>query len=77
MLPDVPGALAQNACLMVFAPLLGAWFATAIWRGLRHDVAPPSLPSGTARAALVLIVAFTVARNLSWWPLSALAPGGG
>lgn len=71
---DWLAALDYNALAVLFLPLLvgaPAWYAARAlgWR-------PPAWrwPRWAPWAALVLVVGFSVARNLPWWPGPLLAP---
>lgn len=70
---DVIGALAMNAAVVFFAVSglgvvgNGVW---SEWRGRRARGVPPWLAWSLAG----VLVAFTILRNLPWWPFTLLAP---
>jgi len=74
---DLWGALKMNpfGTVLILAVALLALRVSlqAAWPSRRW----PSLPLGdrSAWAILALLVAFTVLRNLPWWPFTLLAPG--
>ncbi|HEY8961434.1 MAG TPA: DUF2752 domain-containing protein [Luteolibacter sp.] len=70
---DLPGALAMNLLVVLLALLAAVWLvhaAIAEWRGKRVFVPP----AWTGWSLLGLIVIFTIARNMSSWPFTLLAP---
>mgnify|MGYP000944422755 FL=1 len=69
-------AFGYNACWPVIAALvIGAWLAWLMPRlGRRTPRWPAAAPTWSWVAFGVLVVAFTVARNLPISPLSSLAP---
>lgn len=71
---DIMAAAGHNILIVALAPLLAGWAAWALWRGLAQNLPPPSAPPHTAKITLVVVVVFTVARNLPWWPWTLLAP---
>lgn len=71
---DIRAACGYNILIVIATPLFAAWAASALWRGLRHNLPPLAPPLGTARVALVFLVVFWIARNLPWWPFTLLAP---
>ncbi|MDR2512484.1 MAG: DUF2752 domain-containing protein [Puniceicoccales bacterium] len=67
-------AVGRNLLLACMAPLLFIWSAVTFWRALAHNQLPLALPVGMARIVLIVVLLFTVARNLPWWPFCLLAP---
>ena len=71
---DVAGAASSNLAFMVSLPfvvlLWGRWLALR-WQGVRRPL-PRGLVATASVLALVLLIVFTVARNLPWG--SWLAP---
>ena len=67
-------AAGRNLLLACMAPFLLFWSAVSFQRALTRNLPPPALPTKTARIALIVVLLFTVARNLPWWPFSLLAP---
>jgi len=72
---DVLQALAYNPLMTAFAPF--AVYLVACW-GLsafgRRPLPLPKLGIGMVVAIIIMLVGFTVARNLPWGPMKALAP---
>jgi hypothetical protein len=67
-------ACGHNILIAISVPVLVPWGIVSLWRGLRRNQPPPHVPSGVARIVFVVVVVFTVARNLPWWPFILLAP---
>jgi hypothetical protein len=70
---DLAGALAMNAAVVLIAAAGLGVVGNAVWsewKGLPAKGVPPWLVWSLAG----LLVAFTVLRNLPWWPFTLLAP---
>jgi hypothetical protein len=66
-------ALRMNPLAVVSLPVL-LWFVLWCLRRVWQGRPLPNMPSWVPWAALILVVAYTVARNLPWEPFSWLAP---
>jgi hypothetical protein len=71
---NLRAACGHNILIVLSAPFLLVWGIAALWRGLRHNLAPPAAPTGAALIVLVVVIACMIARNLPWWPFTLLAP---
>ncbi|MDR0902140.1 MAG: DUF2752 domain-containing protein [Opitutaceae bacterium] len=71
---DLKSAAGHNILVVAVAPLLAVWAALALWRGLAQNRPPPAPPLRAAKITLIVVVVFTIARNLPWWPFALLAP---
>lgn len=72
---DLAGALAMNSVMVLALPFLlhGLWATMAQHRTGR--ALPHWMTSGRAGQALIwVLVAYTVMRNLPWYPFTLLAP---
>lgn len=70
---DLPGALAMNPLVVGLGGLAGAWVVVAVWRESRGRPMPV-FPDWAAMALVALLIAFSILRNLPWWPFTLLAP---
>jgi heme A synthase len=66
----------MNIFALAVLPLLGIWGGVTVWRGLAHNAPPFTAPNYTAVVFLIVIIVFTILRNLPWEPFSQLAPSG-
>jgi len=71
---DIAGAIAMNPLAVLAAPIvILLWLNEGL--GRRGTIEKMATPLRDARFWMVLVLAFTVARNLPWQPFSWLAPG--
>lgn len=65
---DLPGALHHNPLAVLAMPVILYFFL------IRPDGTPRALRRGQVWALISLVVAFTVIRNLPWYPCTLLSP---
>lgn len=70
---DLAGALAMNAAVVVIAASGLGVVGSAVWSEWQGRPAK-GVPPWLAWFLAGMLVAFTVLRNLPWWPFSLLAP---
>lgn len=71
---NLSAACGHNILIVCLLPIAAGWGAVALWRGLRHNLAPPAVPARAAIVLLAAIIMFTIARNLPWHPFAPPAP---
>jgi len=70
---DLAGALGMNAAVVVMALAGVGVIATSLWHEWQGRPAR-GVPPWLAWSLAGLVVAFTILRNLPWWPFTLLAP---
>jgi hypothetical protein len=70
---DLAGALAMNAAVVLMAAAAIGVLGNAIWSEWKGRPAK-GVPAWLAWSLAGFMVAFTVLRNLPWWPFTMLAP---
>lgn len=72
---DVGKAFAFNPLLVVLAPVMPLMAASAAGWWLPRWLDPALMRLASPRLWLTVLVGYSVARNLPWFPFTALAPG--
>lgn len=71
---DITRAVDQNVVTVAMLPVLLVWAVWALRQTWRTGRARAALPGGWALGLLIVLLTFTLLRNLPWWPFALLAP---
>ena len=72
---QVAAAITHNVLItLILVPLLAFYLAVTLYRGLFQNRPPPALPNRSALIMLIVILLFTIARNIPLYPFTLLAP---